>query len=175
MTTAASKSGQGGHEAVYRVRSATQADVQFLREMVRQAAIEPGAVEPRLEDVLQDERLARYIVDWRRPGDGGVIAEVDGHPVGAAWYRRFSRKEPGYGFVDEGIPELSIGIVPEMRGRGIGRALLVRLIGQARAESLPALSLSVSVHNQVAMHLYESLGFRTVAGDAGHPTMLITV
>ena len=60
-----------------------------------------------------------------------------------------------------------------MRGRGIGRTLLLRLIEQARAEGLPALSLSVSVDNPVAMHLYASLGFRTVAGDADHPTMLL--
>ena len=160
---------------MYLVRSATQADEPFLQEMVRQAAFEPGATKPTLEEVLQDERLARYIVDWRRPGDGGVVAEAEGHPVGAAWYRRFSRNGPGYGFISEDIPEVSIAVVPEMRGRGIGRTLLVRLIEQARVESLQALSLSVSVHNLVAMHLYASLGFRTVAGDADHPTMLIQV
>jgi GNAT superfamily N-acetyltransferase len=161
--------------AVYRVRSATQADGYFLREMLLHAAFPPGAVKPALDEVLQDERLARYIVNWRRPGDGGVVAEAEGQPIGAAWYRRFSRNEPGYGFISEDIPELSIAVVPEMRGRGIGRTLLVRLIEQARAEALPALSLSVSVRNPVAMRLYESLGFRTVAGDADHPTMLIQV
>ena len=156
-----------------RVRSATQADEHFLREMVLHAAFPPGAATPTLEDVLQDERLARYIVDWQRPGDSGVVAEADGQPIGAAWYRRFSQNEPGYGFISDDIPELSIAVVPGMRGRGIGRTLLIRLIEQARAEGLPALSLSVSVDNPVAMQLYASLGFRTVAGDADHPTMLI--
>jgi ribosomal protein S18 acetylase RimI-like enzyme len=155
------------------VRSATQGDEPFLREIVRWAAIEPGEIEPSLDDVLQNEHLARYIVDWQRPGDSGVVAEADGQPVGAAWYRRFTRNEPGYGFISEDIPELSIAVVPGMRGRGIGRTLLIRLIEHARAEGLPALSLSVSVDNRVAMHLYASLGFRTVAGDAGHPTMLV--
>ena len=102
-----------------------------------------------------------------------MVAEADGNPVGAAWYRRFSRNEPGYGFISEDIPEVSIAVVPEMRGRGIGRTLLVRLIDQARAEALPALSLSVSIHNPVAMRLYASLGFLTVAGDGDHPTMLV--
>jgi [ribosomal protein S18]-alanine N-acetyltransferase len=160
---------------VYRVRSATQADEYFLREMLLLAAFPPGAVKPARDEVLQDERLARYIVNWRRPGDGGVVAEAKGQPIGAAWYRRFSRNEPGYGFISEDIPELSIAVVPEMRGRGIGRTLLVRLIEHAQAEALLALSLSVSVRNPVAMRLYESLGFRTVAGDADHPTMLIQV
>ena len=158
---------------MYRVRSATQADELFLREMALHAVVEPGARKLTLDEVLQDERLARYIRDWRRPGDGGVVAEADGNPVGAAWYRRFSRNEPGYGFISEDIPEVSIAVVPEMRGRGIGRTLLVRLIDQARAEALPALSLSVSIHNPVAMRLYASLGFLTVAGDGDHPTMLV--
>lgn len=130
------------------MRSATQADEQFLREMLLQAAFPPGDMKPALDEVLQDERLARYIVNWRRPGDGGVVAEANGQPIGAAWYRRFSRNEPGYSFISEDIPELSIAVVPEMRGRGIGRTLLLRLIEQAQAEALPALSLSVSVRNQ---------------------------
>lgn len=158
---------------MYRVRSATQADEHFLREMLLLGALSPGDTKPVLDDILQDERLARYVVDWRRPGDGGVVAEAGGQPVGAAWYRRFSRDEPGYGFISEDIPELSIAVVPEMRGRGIGRTLLVTLIEQAQADTIPALSLSVSVRNPVAVQLYESLGFRTVAGDAEHPTMLI--
>jgi ribosomal protein S18 acetylase RimI-like enzyme len=157
------------------VRSASKADEYFLREMLLHAAFPPGAVKPALDEVLQDERLARYIVEWGRPGDGGVVAEAEGQPIGAAWYRRFPRNEPGYGFISEDVPELSIGVVPEMRGRGIGRTLLVRLIEQAQAEAIPALSLSVSVRNPVAVRLYESLGFRTVAGDADHPTMLIHV
>ena len=154
------------------VRSATPADEQFLQEMAPHAAF-PGATTARLEDVLRDERLARYIVGWQRPGDGGVVAEADGQPVGAAWYRRFSRNEAGYGFISDDIPEVSIAVVPGMRGRGIGRTLLLRLIEQARAEGLPALSLSVSADNPVAMHLYVSLGFRTVAGDEDHPTMVL--
>jgi ribosomal protein S18 acetylase RimI-like enzyme len=160
---------------VYRVRAATQADEQFLREMLLHAAFPLEAMKPALDEVLRDERLARYIVNWRRPGDGGVVAEAEGQPAGAAWYRRFPRREPGYGFISEDIPELSIAVVPDMRGRGIGRTLLVRLIEQAQAEALPALSLSVSVRNPVAMRLYESVGFRPVAGDADRPTMLLSM
>jgi GNAT superfamily N-acetyltransferase len=162
-------------QPMYRVRPATKTDEHFLRGMLLLAAFPPDAVRPALEEVLRDERLARYIVDWGRPGDGGVVAEEEGQPIGAAWYRRFSRNETGYGFISEDIRELSIAIVPEMRGRGIGRTLLLRLIEQAQAEGLPALSLSVSVRNPVAMRLYESLGFRTVAGDTDHPTMLVQV
>lgn len=70
------------------------------------------------------------------------------------------------------MPELSIAVAPEWRGRGVGRALLVALIERARQDGEPGLSLSVSRRNPVARRLYESLGFRQVTGDADHPTML---
>jgi ribosomal protein S18 acetylase RimI-like enzyme len=128
-----------------------------------------------LDGLLQNERVARYAVDWGRPGDGGVVADVDGNGVGAAWYRQFPQNDPGYGFVSKDIPELSIAVLPEMRGRGIGRSLLFGLIEQARAAGLPALSLSVSAGNLAGIRLYESVGFRPVAGDPTHPTMLIRI
>jgi ribosomal protein S18 acetylase RimI-like enzyme len=155
------------------VRPATTADERFLRAMLLEAAFPPDAVLPALEQVLQDRRLARYIVGRGRPGDGGTIAEADGQLVGAAWYRCCSRVEPGHGFISEEIPELSIAVVPEMRGRGIGRNLLLGLIELARADGRPALSLSVSARNPVAVRLYRSLGFQTVAGHADHPTMVL--
>jgi RimJ/RimL family protein N-acetyltransferase len=68
---------------------------------------------------------------------------------------------PGYGFVDESTPELGIAVSPEVRGRGIGRALLASLIEHARAAQLPALSLSVESDNP-ALRLYERLGFEKV-------------
>jgi ribosomal protein S18 acetylase RimI-like enzyme len=160
---------------MHRVRPATKADERFLQEMLLHAAFSADVVKPTLDELLKDERLARYIVDWGRPGNGGVAADADGQRVGAAWYRHFSRNDPGYGFVSSEIPELSIAVVPEMRKRGIGRNLLLGLIEQAQAAGLKALSLSVSARNPPAMRLYESVGFRTVAGDPAHPTMLVRI
>ncbi len=57
-----------------------------------------------MEEVLAEPMLTRFHQGWGRPGDAGVIAELDGVPVGAAWYRLFCVEEPGYGFVDKKIP-----------------------------------------------------------------------
>src|SRR5216683_4225921 len=58
--------------------------------------------------LLREPAIARYVEEWGiRSGDSGLIALVDGAPVGAAWLRCFSASEPGYGFVDERTPELS--------------------------------------------------------------------
>ena len=63
---------------------------------------------------------------WGRPGDNAVVAIDEFQPVGAAWYRLFEQDEPGYGFVDEETPELTIAVVPSRRGRGLGEELLER-------------------------------------------------
>jgi ribosomal protein S18 acetylase RimI-like enzyme len=124
-----------------------------------------------IEEVLADPMLVRYHEDWGRPGDGGVIAEIEGEPVGAAWYRLFSSDARGYGFVDDKIPELSIAVVPLHRRKGIGEALLRSGMVQAREEGYQALSLSVAVHNRSRM-MYQRAGFEKVAEDGDSWTMV---
>jgi ribosomal protein S18 acetylase RimI-like enzyme len=148
------------------VRSAEPADLPFLRAMVYEAAFwRPGRPRPPLDEALADRALACYIDGWGRVGDAGVIASDDaGEPVGAAWYRLFPPDEPGFGFVDEGTPELSIAVVTQARGRGVGTALLGALFARARDDGFGALSLSVEADN-AARRLYERHGFVPVGGD----------
>ena len=105
--------------------------------------------------------ITRYVKGWGRKGDRSVIAIDDFHPVGAAWYRLNTEREPGFGFVDEATPELTIGVVPARRGKGIGSELLDALLERARGEGHGRISLSVE-KTSPAVHLYESRGFRPV-------------
>jgi ribosomal protein S18 acetylase RimI-like enzyme len=155
------------------IRDATPADEPFLWRVLSFTASAPAAEPPPVEAVQVDPGLSPYLVGWGRPGDAGVIAEVDGEPVGAAWHRHFPSAMPGYGFVAEQIPEISLGVEPAWRSRGIGRALLTTLAQQARAAGIPALSLSVDATNAPALALYQSMGFRTAGGSASNPTMLL--
>lgn len=155
------------------VRAAVQADEPFLWRMLSLAAALLPATPPHVEAARRDPALAPYLVGWGRPGDAGVVAEVAGDRVGAAWYRRFAAAMPGYGFVSEEIPEVSLAVEAAWRGRGIGRGLMRALMDRATADGIEALSLSVDASNAPALTLYESIGFRTVGGDAGHPTMLL--
>lgn len=139
-------------------------DQGMLREVLYWAIFVPNGSPRPGRDVLNRPELARYITDWGRRDDAGIVAEMDGTPVGAAWLRRFSAGEPGYGFVDEATPELSIALLPEYRGQGIGSELLRRLLDAARAR-FEGVSLSVSAANP-ARRLYERAGFRPV----GTPT-----
>lgn len=148
------------------IRPAGPDDVGFLKSMLYEAAAwNPDWPRERTIAALADPMLERYHRDWGRPGDAGVIAELEGEPVGAAWYRLFTEDEPGWGFVDEKTPELGIAVVPLHRRKGIGETLLRALMVQARQDGFQSLSLSVAAHNRSRM-MYERTGFSKVREDA---------
>jgi ribosomal protein S18 acetylase RimI-like enzyme len=156
----------------YNIRPADVGDDSFLRRMLYEAVYwNPAGRKPPEAEMLADDRLMRYVSGWGRPGDVGVIAEDDSsRPFGAAWCRLFSKDQPGYGFIDEFIPELSVAVQDDSRGRGVGTALLGALVKEAATTGFSALSLSVSADNP-ALHLYERLGFAKVKSVEGSWTM----
>lgn len=151
----------------YVLRLALPADEPFLWTMLYEAIYIPEGHPRPDRAILQEPALAHYVANWgQQPGDEGIMAidSTTGHPVGAAWLRLFTAADPGWGFVDEETPEVSLALLPAYRGQGLGTALLTALIEQARGH-YPALSLSVDPQNP-AMRLYERLGF-TVVGAVG--------
>jgi ribosomal protein S18 acetylase RimI-like enzyme len=116
--------------------------------------------------------VALYVKAWGRRGDTAVIALDNGFPVGAAWYRLFEARQPGFGFVDERTPELAIAVVPNARGKGVGAKLLDTLLARARTEGFGTISLSVDRNNAGAIGLYERYGFERVGEDDDSVTML---
>ena len=143
------------------VRPLTVADGPFLQSLLRHLVwVPPGAPAPPA-DVARRAEVARYAAGWGRPGDAGVAAVAEGQPIGAAWVRRWTGDDRGYGFVDAATPELSIGLLPGWRGRGIGTRLLRRVLAVT-----PDVSLSVSLGNP-ARRLYEREGFEATGEPAG--------
>jgi ribosomal protein S18 acetylase RimI-like enzyme len=157
-----------------RVRPATTADLEFLRTMLYEAATWRRGPRPPAEVVLADDANSRYLRGWGRHGDSALIATENDSPVGAAWYRLFSEDAPGYGFVATDVPELSIGVVADARGRGVGTLLLGALVTDARDSGFRALSLSVEPDNP-ALRLYERAGFSRVPSDGGAWTMVLAL
>jgi ribosomal protein S18 acetylase RimI-like enzyme len=157
------------------IRPATADDAEFLKTMLYEAARwNPDWPSAPIDEVLSDPVLRRYHEGWGRPGDGGVVAEFDAQPVGAVWYRRFTEEEPGYGFVDEKTPELSVAVQPLHRRKGVGGTLLRAAMVQAREEGYQALSLSVAVHNRSRM-MYQRVGFEKVGEHDDGWTMLVNL
>jgi ribosomal protein S18 acetylase RimI-like enzyme len=157
----------GGRGPGVVVRTGGAQDIRFLRDMLhhayywkeRKPDAGPGPVQ-------------LYLKAWGRPGDTVVVGLVDGFPVGAAWYRLFRSAKPGYGFVDERTPELAIAVVPNARGKGVGSAMLDRLLDRARDEGHGSVSLSVDKKNTAAVHVYEQHGFERLAESEDSLTMV---
>ena len=94
------------------IRPAGTQDLPFLRDMLRHAYYARWGTEA-------DVPLERYVAGWGRPGDRALVAIDEFQPVGAAWYRLFPADEPGYGFVDEQTPELTIAIMALQADLGV--------------------------------------------------------
>jgi ribosomal protein S18 acetylase RimI-like enzyme len=157
------------------IRPATAADAWFLQEMLTIAVDWRGTPSTRsVRAIMSDPALSRYIAGWPRPGDVGFVADERGVQLGAAWLRLFTEAEPGYGFVDESTPELSIAVVAHARGRGLGSSLLRALIVESRLRAVPAISLSVERDNP-ALALYERLGFQILHRGDGAITMALSL
>jgi GNAT superfamily N-acetyltransferase len=142
------------------IRQAGPQDVRFLRDMLKHAYHWRLNQDPDLP-------VARYVNNWGRPGDTGLVAWENG-PIGAAWYRLFKANAPGFGFVDEHTPELTIAVVPSRRGGGLGGDLMQALLDRARLEGYHSISLSAE---KGMTKLYERHGFRPVEEKDGTVTM----
>jgi GNAT superfamily N-acetyltransferase len=136
--------------------------VRFLRDMLRHAYANASLV--------GDLPVSRYVDRWGRPGDTAVVGLEGATPVGAAWFRFYRADEPGFGFVDEQTPELSIAVVPSRRHHGYGSTLLKELLTRAREAGCRSISLSVDRDNP-AIGLYRRFGFEEVASSDNNVTM----
>jgi GNAT superfamily N-acetyltransferase len=139
----------------FELRAANVSDEPFLWEMLYLALFVPPGEPPLPRSVLRDPAIARHVQGWGTRRDGeGLVALVETSLVGAAWLRQFPASDPGCGFVDESIPELSVAVLPAHRGKGIGSSLLERLL-----QGVPLTSLSCDPQNP-AWRLYLRLGFK---------------
>ncbi|MEM8720806.1 MAG: GNAT family N-acetyltransferase [Cyanobacteria bacterium P01_G01_bin.39] len=150
----------------YLIRSIEVTDAPFLWEMLYQALYIPPEASPLARDVIFQPELAKYVQNWGiYQNDIGLIAvAVESQTlVGAVWLRMFKSDNPGYGYINDNTPELSIAVLPEHRGQGIGTQLITTLLSKVK-NCYSAVSLSVSLDNP-ALHLYNRLGFEVISQD----------
>lgn len=59
-------------------------------------------------------------------------------------------------------------VVPDFRGKGVARLLLIKALSLARSvSSVKQVNLSVNAGNACALHLYESVGFKVFGHEPG--------
>jgi L-amino acid N-acyltransferase YncA len=61
-----------------------------------------------------------------------------------------------------GVVEHSVYVDPRVRGRGIGAALLRRLLADAPAHGIWTIQTSIIASNEASLRLHEGVGFRVV-------------
>ena len=118
-------------------------------------------------DVAQRDAFVRSQYQARRThyalqfaGADHQVVLVDGHPVGVWMVWRA---------LDQ-IRLVNIELLPAHRNRGLGSALIRRLIAEAKSLRLPV-RLSVRDDNTKAMRLYRHLGFSSGPREAGYLSM----
>ncbi|MER5769834.1 GNAT family N-acetyltransferase [Streptomyces sp. NPDC001985] len=157
------------------IRSAAPHDADFLALILLEAFNWDGKARFTLDDMMREPQIAHYVSGWPQAGDFGVVAEdASGVAMGAAWARSFPSDDQGYGYTGPDVPELTLGVLPDFRRRGVARALMRGLIDRAARTGVPRLSLSVEDGN-AAVGLYTACGFTTVGRNGGSDTMVLTV
>ena len=137
-----------------RLRPANKIDVPVIAELIRGLARYE-----KLEDQVSmtEERLAANLFGQHRYAET-LLAEDDGEPVGfALFFHNFST------FL--GLPGVyleDLFVIPEQRGRGIGRALLKELARLAVERGCGRLEWSVLDWNAPAIGFYDRLGASSV-------------
>jgi GNAT superfamily N-acetyltransferase len=132
------------------IRPATPADIPAIRALIVALAVyerEPDAVKASEADLHE-------ALFGSRPLAEAVLAEVDGTPAGIALFFTSFSTWAGKG----GLYLEDLFVVPEARGLGLGKALLVHLAGIAVARGYARFEWSVLDWNEPAIGFYKALG-----------------
>ena len=144
-------------DVAYRFRTLQREDQARLWEWLHVALWDPPPAGLRPRDVLDHPGVRIYAEDWGKPGDVGVVVEVDRSAAGACWMRLLP-EGVGLGSVDACTPQLGIALMPPFRHKGIGEPLMKAALDAAREHGYAQVSLTVHPDNP-AIRLYEHCGF----------------
>ena len=112
--------------------------------------------------------LERVLFPRQDPWSEAQFRDTLGQEHVRMWSARTGERLVGYGVLgafgpagDREFEVFNIAVDPDFQGRGLGRALLAKMLAVADAESAPVL-LEVATGNIVARTLYEAHGFSVV-------------
>ena len=133
-----------------RIRPATVADVAIILRLIRGLA----EYERLLDECVATEAQLRETLFGAHPQAEVVIAEWEGEPAGfALYFHNYSTFLARRGLYLE-----DLFVLPEHRGRGIGRALLAHLARLAVERGCGRLEWAVLDWNEAAIGFYRALG-----------------
>ena len=138
---------------------------------------------PPPRELSADERAGwdgyrRNIADvWSRaPISSTIIAERDGKLLGSVNYYPPGQADSQDGAWPDGWASIRLlGVSPQARGLGIGRALMNECLRRARADGATTMGLHTTRLMDVARAMYLRLGFTRVPAYDFHPAPDFTV
>lgn len=140
------------------IREIRAEEYPLLNEFLYYAIFVPEGQLPPPKMILEKDELQVYVQDFGNGhADIGLVAEAGGEVIGAVWVRDMH----DYGHVEDGVPSFAISILPEWRGRGVGSALMRRMLDKLRERGFDRASLAVQKANY-ALKMYRSIGFEIV-------------
>lgn len=143
---------------IYNVREMKEDEYHLMDEFIYKAIFVPEGEEAPPKSIINLPEIQIYVKDFGSSvHDKALVADAEGKIVGCAWVRIMN----DYGHIDDETPSLSISVMEEYRGKGVGRKLLKEMIELERKEGYSRISLSVQKANY-AVKLYESMGFKVV-------------
>ena len=104
-----------------------------------------------------------------------IVAEIKGHMVGTVTLFLKPSNSSREGWPKDWAGIRLLGVHPDYRGRGIGRALMEECIRRCREKGISTIGLHTSELMEIARKMYEKMGFKRVPEFDFHPTPEITV
>ena len=113
-------------------------------------------------NISQPKVLAAWIGEIERAAITSILAVKDGKVVGCGTLVRDPHSWSPH------VGEIRMVVSLNVRGRGVGRALSQETFALALAADLERLTVQMTVDQQAAIALFESLGFKAEAMQRGH-------
>lgn len=148
------------------LRPARDADEPFLFELFRALRagrfdFQPGG-HPQMAAMIRLQfRAQEHVLATQHPGSEHSIILTNGVPVGRL---RLAREETGFQLAD-------LSILPGYQRKGIGSAVMKKLMASARREGL-SIRTTIGQANQASFHFYRNLGFEVTGEDTAYVHVL---
>ena len=124
------------------------------------------------------EGYRRNVADvWSRaPISSTIVAARDGDLLGSVnYYAPGQSDSPDDAWPDGWASIRLLGVSPQARGLGVGRALMVECLRRARADGATTMGLHTTMLMDVARAMYMRLGFKRAPKYDFHPAPDFTV
>lgn len=142
----------------YTIRKIRKSEYPVLDDFLYEAIFIPEGIKAPPKEIIKQPELKLYTENFgEQIGDLCFVAEVENMIVGAVWVRIMN----DYGHIDDETPSFAISLYKEYRNRGIGTALMKRMLDELKKSGYKQASLAVQKANY-AVKMYKNIGFKII-------------